>query len=219
MLKRVVVQLLGRERANRISAPYHDWQARRRTDARLAALPSGGLCVQLGCGYNPLPGWINLDAARGPQVDIVWDLQRGLPFSTDSCEAVFSEHVIEHLPKRDAQDLLKECRRILQPGGVLRLSTPDAERYLRSYTGDGEFLNHPNFTEPIDAPIDRVNMVMREGGQHLWVYDEALLSLLLRRAGFSSVARREFGRSASARMQGIDSEARAFESLYLEATK
>ena len=217
--KQMVVGVLGRERANRLTAPFYDWQARRHTEARLASLPSTGLRVNLGCGYNPMAGWLNLDAARGAQVDIVWDLRRGLPFPDESCEVIFSEHVIEHLPKEGAEQLLAECYRTLMHGGVLRVSTPDAERYLRSYAGDGEFLRHPAFEHPIDAPVDRVNMVMREFGQHLWVYDAELLTLLLRRAGFARVVRQEFGESLAPVMRGIDSQSRAFESLYLEAVK
>lgn len=219
MLKRAVVRLIGRERANRVSEPFHAWQARRRTFRNLAALPPGGLCVNLGCGPSPLEGWVNVDIARGPRVDVVWDLRRGLPFADGSCAAIFGEHVIEHLSREDAERLVGECRRALQAGGVLRLSTPDAGRYLRSYAGDGEFLRHPSFPEAVEAPIDRVNQMMREGGQHLWAYDcESLLSLL-RRVGFASAVERQFGVSGHPRMQNIDSEARAFESLYVEAFK
>jgi predicted SAM-dependent methyltransferase len=166
-----------------------------------------------------MQGWINVDQARGLEVQVVWDLRRGLPFRSDSCAAIFSEHLIEHVSKADAQNLLRECYRALQPGGVLRLSTPDAEKFLRSYVGDREFLKHPNFSRPIDAPIDRVNEMMREEGQHLWSYDAELLTLMLKRVGFPAITRQSFGVSLRQRMQDIDFGARAFESLYIEAVK
>ncbi len=103
--------------------------------------------------------------------------------------------------------------------GVLRLSTPDAGRYLRSYAGDGEFLRHPSFPQAVETWLDRVNIMMREGGQHLWVYDSESLLLLLRRAGFTSCVEQQFGISQHPRMQSIDLESRAFESLYVEAVK
>jgi predicted SAM-dependent methyltransferase len=219
-LKRALVGVLGRERANRLSAPYHDRAARRRTARTLASLQSArDLRVNIGCGPNALPGWINLDAARGERIDVVWDLRRGLPFADESCAAVCGEHVIEHVPRADAEKLLGECRRALQRGGVLRLSTPDAGRYLRSYAGDGEFLRHPSFAEPVETPMDRVNQMMRESGQHLWCYDAESLLLLLRKAGFSRAVEQEFGKSLDPSMRGIDSEGRAFESLYVEAVK
>jgi predicted SAM-dependent methyltransferase len=212
MLKRIIVQLLGRERANRVAAPYHDWLARRQTLHRLATLPPKDLCINIGCGPNFLAGWINVDIARSQGVDIVWDLRQGLPFASESCLAIFGEHVIEHMTKTDAKPLLRECYRVLQPEGILRLSTPDAGRFLRSYAGDGEFLRDARFPERADTLMDRVN-------QHLWAYDADSLLQLLRTAGFSSALEQQFGVSVHARLRGIDSEERAFESLYVEAIK
>ena len=218
-LKRPIVGILGRERANRIAAPYHDRRARQRSLQFIANLPKKDLLINLGCGYRPMQGWINVDRARGPEVQVVWDLARGLPFPDSSCSAIFSEHLIEHVTKEDAARLLSECHRVLQSGGVLRLSTPDAELFLRSYATDKQFLAHPGFSQPIDAPVDRVNYMMREYGQHLWSYDEELLALMLQHAGFNKVVRKRFGVSLHPRMNNIDFEAREFESLYIEGVK
>ena len=218
-LKGAAVRLLGRERANRLSAPYYDWAARRRTRQVLAALPPHDLLVNFGCGPKTMQGWVNLDAARADGIDVVWDLRRGMPFADESCAVVFGEHVIEHIPRDDVEKLLRDCRRVLQPGGVLRISTPDAGLYLRSYAGDREFLRHPSFHQPAETAMDRVNQMMRESGQHLWAYDAESLLLLLRQAGFSSAVEQRPGESLDARMRGIDSEARAFETLYAEAVK
>jgi len=218
-LKRAVVSILGRDRANRLVGPYHDWKAQQRSTRILAALTARDLCVNIGCGPKSLPGWINLDAARGEKIDVVWDLRRGLPFPSESCSAVFGEHVIEHLAKEDAEQLVRECYRALQNGGVLRLSTPDAGRFLRSYSGDGVFLRDPRFVPKAETLMDRVNMMMREYGQHLWVYDSESLILLLRKAGFSAATEQQFEVSAHPRMRGIDSAERAFESLYVEGIK
>jgi predicted SAM-dependent methyltransferase len=219
-IKRALVGVLGRERANRLTAPYHDRAARRRTARTLASLRAArDLRVNVGCGPNALAGWINLDAARGERIDVVWDLRRGLPFADESCAAVFGEHVIEHVPRESAETLLRECLRALKTGGVLRLSTPDAGRYLRSYAGDGEFLRHPSFAAPAETPMDRVNQMMRESGQHLWAYDAESLLLLLRKVGFAKAVEQKFGESLDPSMRGIDTEARAFESLYVEAVK
>jgi predicted SAM-dependent methyltransferase len=219
MLKRAIVRMLGRERANRVSAPFYDWQARRHTQRNLAALPAKDLCINLGCGPAAMDGWVNVDIARGPRIDVVWDLRKGLPFQDGSCAAIFSEHVIEHLTKEDALKMLRECHRVLQKGGVLRLSTPDAERFLRSYAGDRKFLSHPEFPREIETPLDRINMMMREDGQHLWVYDSPSLLLLLRRAGCASSTEQACGVSQHPRMQNIDTPSRAFESFYVEAVK
>src|ERR1041384_7804425 len=150
-VKRAVVAIIGRDRANKITAPLHNWRAQRRTQSFLASLRPRDLYVNLGCGYRPMKGWINVDHARGPEVQVVWDVTADLPFPDSSCSAIFSEHLIEHVGKDDAQHLLNECHRMLQPGGVLRLSTPDAEKFLRAYAGDRGFLAHASFTQSIDA--------------------------------------------------------------------
>ena len=218
-LKRAVVALLGRDRVNRLTSPLHDHLARRRTQRFLAALPRRGLLVNVGCGYRPLAGWINLDHARGPQVDVVWDIRMGLPFPPASCNAILSEHVIEHLTKPAAESFLAECWRALEPDGILRLSTPDAERFLRSYAGDRAFLHAPYFEAPIDAPLDRINIMMREDGHHHWSYDAELLTVVLLRVGFSLVKAMPFGQSCRAATHGVDTPARRFESLYVDAVK
>jgi predicted SAM-dependent methyltransferase len=218
-LKRAVVGLLGRETANRIAGPFHDWRARGRTRRTLSALPAGDLCVNIGCGSRPLAGWVNLDAARGDQIDVVWDLRQGLPFPDASCAAIFGEHVIEHIPREGAEFLLRECYRALRPGGVVRLSTPDAGKFLRAYVNDPQFLADPRFPDSAETPMDRVNMMMREFGQHLWVYDIESICRVLKKAGFRSTSEQKFGQSNEPRLQGIDLEERAFESLYVEAIK
>src|SRR5262245_10138363 len=85
--KRPFVRLLGRERANRLSAPYHDWLAGRRIREFLRLLRGDQHLVNLGCGHRPLEGWINLDHARGAHVQVVWDLCRPLPFASGTCSA------------------------------------------------------------------------------------------------------------------------------------
>jgi predicted SAM-dependent methyltransferase len=218
-LKNAVVGVLGRERANAVVNPYHDWRAAARSRRVLAQLPQQGLRLHIGCGTNHLEGWVNLDGARSEGVDVVWDLRNGLPFADNGATAIFGEHLIEHLPPEAAAELARECLRVLEPGGVLRLSAPDAERFLRSYAGDRQFLRHPDFPQTVETPLERINIMMRQQGQHLWAYDTESLSLLLQKAGFTRATGQAFGVSAHPQMQNLDSPARAFESLYVEGVK
>ena len=214
-----IVEFIGRDRANRLTAPLYDRLARRRTLRFLRALPPHAVLLNLGCGHRPLEGWVNLDRARGPLVQVVWDVTKALPFPDSCSTAIVSEHLIEHMAKPAALSLLRECFRVLEPGGALRLSTPDAGRYLRSYAGDRAFLLGCRSQEPVDAPIDHINRVMREDGAHLCLYDEELLHLMLERAGFNRISTKAFGESDYAPLRDIDSPGRRFESLYVEATK
>ncbi len=216
--KSAIVALIGRPLANRLASPFHSWLARRRTISLLQSLPSSGTLVNIGCGYRPLSGWVNLDLVPG-QADMIWDIRDGLPFRDQTIEAIFCEHVIEHLTAADGMLFIKECRRVLQCGGVLRLSTPDARKYLFSYVYEDEFLKQHRFGDGSRLPIDLINQMMRENGHHLWVYDVLSLTRLLREAGFQNVQVMESGSSKSSKMEGIDSKEREFESLYMEAIR
>lgn len=57
--------------------------------------------LNVGCGRNILPDWINLDCAALPGVDVVYDLERcatdPLPLEDESVDEFLLSHVIEHL--------------------------------------------------------------------------------------------------------------------------
>ncbi|MBC8002130.1 MAG: methyltransferase domain-containing protein [Opitutaceae bacterium] len=89
--------------------------------------------VNLGCGGCFHPDWINLDfVASSPEV-IQHDLRTRLPFEDGSCEMVYHSHVMEHFPRAFAPLFLRECHRILTPGGLMRVVVPDLETIVRLY--------------------------------------------------------------------------------------
>ena len=55
------------------------------------------------------------------------------PFEDESFEMIYSEHMFEHILPMDGSSFLREMYRILKPGGVLRVTTPDLEKYLEGY--------------------------------------------------------------------------------------
>lgn len=81
--------------------------------------------LHIGCGASPIEGWVNVDIQDGAGVDRLLDVRRGLPF--EDVELIFAEHFIEHLTLEESLAFLAECRRILLPEGVLRLSTPNLD--------------------------------------------------------------------------------------------
>src|SRR5918992_2339635 len=108
------------------------------------AAAAGSVLLNLGCGRTPLPGWTNVDLAGRNDAALALDVRRPLPFASGSVDAVFTEHLLEHLSYDDATFLLSECARVLGPGGVIRVVVPDFGRYARAYaTGDGDFLDWP----------------------------------------------------------------------------
>jgi SAM-dependent methyltransferase len=90
------------------------------------------LC-NLGCGSRHHPSWINIDFHGDGKTVLPWDLRRGLPLPDHSCDAVYSSHAIEHFDREGARRFLGECRRVLMPGGIIRLVAPCLEGVVRIY--------------------------------------------------------------------------------------
>lgn len=89
--------------------------------------------LNLGCGNRYHPAWINIDVVpAGPEV-IAHDLRRGIPLADDSYDVVYHSHLLEHLRRPDALGFMRECYRVLRPGGILRVAVPDLERLCQAY--------------------------------------------------------------------------------------
>lgn len=85
-----------------------------------------GLKLNLGCGRSPAAGWVNVDQASLPGVDVVADLDTcrttPLPFVNDSVSHFQMLHVLEHI--KDTLALMQELHRIAEPGALLRIQSP-----------------------------------------------------------------------------------------------
>lgn len=89
--------------------------------------------LNLGCGRHFHPTWMNMDIVSFDPAVIQYDIQSGLPFADGSFQVVYHSHVLEHLPRPRAAAFLKECNRVLKPGGILRVVVPDLETIARLY--------------------------------------------------------------------------------------
>lgn len=204
-------------------------------------------CLNLACGTRMHSDWINADfsqyakLAKHPRlarflyfirllsadryrrlqsVDpniLCINLLKGLPFPSDHFDVVYHSHFLEHLDRSAVPKFLTECRRVLKPGGVLRISLPDLHKlaswYLASNsrlckeTSPAEMESH---LRHIDALFDQ--MVREEtsgasnqiaivrwierilghsaknmGELHKWMYDYYSLKAVLEKVGFHSV--------------------------------
>jgi SAM-dependent methyltransferase len=89
--------------------------------------------LNVGCGHRYANGWVNIDFhSEHPEVQWVNLLQR-LPFADGTFDVVYSSHVLEHFAPATAEALLRECHRVLKPGGLLRTVLPDLETACREY--------------------------------------------------------------------------------------
>ena len=146
----------------------------------------GATKLHLGCGSNPIADWANLDLATAPGV-IKWDLIDPLPVADGAVKFVFTEHFIEHVDRAQGRAIINECHRVLEPGGILRVSTPDLKKLVEEYsTGRLDEWLDVGFAP--SSPCRLLNEGLRSWG-HQFVYDEEELGHLLTDAGFESFAR------------------------------
>lgn len=184
-----------------------------RRKARRIAEQGGPLKLHLGSGGQPKHGWVNIDLAGDP-IDLAWNLANGIPFSDASVDAIFHEHLLEHIPLQAAVEVMDESFRVLKPGGILRVGVPDAGELLKSYVGDGERIEaiHPGRPTRMLAVQE-----LFYWHRHTTMYDEETLTLMFRAGGFPNPAARKFGDTNLE--TAPDTERRRAETLYMEATK
>lgn len=89
--------------------------------------------LNLGCGEQFHPAWENIDFQSHSAGVKAHDLRKPLPFPDESCAVVYHSHVLEHFSRALAPVFLKECHRVLIPGGILRVVVPDLETIARLY--------------------------------------------------------------------------------------
>lgn len=89
--------------------------------------------LNLGCGATFHKDWTNIDFVSNSEYVKAHNLLQGIPFSDNQFEVVYHSHVLEHFPKNKASDFIKECHRVMKPGGILRIAVPDLEKIALNY--------------------------------------------------------------------------------------
>lgn len=171
-----------------------------------------------GCGEHLAAGWINSDIKDQPGVDLVADIRQGLQLESDSIDYAVSIHALPEFSYPELVPALEELRRVLVPGGTLRLALPDLRRGIEAYLGgeEGYFKVDP---EEVSSPGGRfiVHMLWYGYSRSLFTADFALE--LLERAGFEDVAECSHGQSASGIAEIVALDNREDESVFVEGRK
>jgi predicted SAM-dependent methyltransferase len=140
-----------------------------------------GRKLHLGCGAKYIPGFYHVDIIDGPHIDRCGHVD-DLTFLGDGVvDLLYACHVLEHFGRYEVETVLREWHRVLRGGGVLRLSVPDFAAVVKMYGSEG-------LGDGMSGLIGLVS-----GGQrtpydfHKMIFDEPLLTALLRRVGFADV--------------------------------
>src|SRR5689334_3361624 len=91
------------------------------------------LLLNLGCGSRFHPRWRNLDLHSIPPHVEAWSVKQGIPCASKTAMMCYAAHLIEHLTPEAAESFLKECHRVLEPCGIIRIVVPDLEVICRRY--------------------------------------------------------------------------------------
>jgi predicted SAM-dependent methyltransferase len=174
--------------------------------------------LHFGCGPRILPNWVNIDGWPFPGIDIATDLRQPLPFNDASCQLIFTEHVFEHIDADFRLPVLREFRRVLRPGGTLRIVVPDCEQFVGAYTRRDMGWFQTVLSESAGA-AEGLNRVFTMH-THRVIDDWESLSATLQEVGFSDIERSSLNASAIPELR-IDTEepSRALCSLYVEARR
>ena len=183
---------------------------------------------------------------RLKQIDpaiIRWDLRHGIPFGDGSFDAVYHSHFLEHIDREFAPGLLKECRRVLKVGGILRVVVPDLESLIVEYQAAVQAmdtdrpaaakLHHQAVVNLFDQMVRQEASGAREqtgwvrrveekvrggaaatGELHRWMYDRHSLSQLMIQTGFRDVQRQSADVSSVTRWTEFTLDTNADGSVY-----
>jgi SAM-dependent methyltransferase len=189
-------------------------------DNAVAATPSSNMSRRLnwGCGRHPEDGWINSDVKDEPGVDVVCDIRNGLPLEDDRFDYVVSIHALPMISYPDLVPVLSELRRVIRPGGVLRLALPDLDKALRAYAiGDRSYFAVPDEDEMSLGGKLIVQLLWY--GYSVTMFTEEFARDLLLRAGFATVHLCKLGTTSSTFPGIVELDNRENESLFIEAVK
>lgn len=188
--------------------------------------------LQIGFGYNPIDGWLNTGIA-------FWECWNGMymdagkpfPLPDNSFDYVFSEHLFEHLTYQQAQNMLHECYRVMKPGAVMRIATPNLRFLLDLYENPDKPLHKAymeNSVKNLGMPPTPAYVISRfhTSWGHQIIYDKETLTKALSDAGFKDITQCEMSKSQHAALNGIEAHFKLFpyefiqlETMIFEARK
>jgi predicted SAM-dependent methyltransferase len=179
-----------------------------------------GVCIHLGCGKRYIPGWIHVDVDDYPHI-AHRSAAYPLPMFADRhADLIYASHFFAYYDRFEAQQVLREWLRVLKPGGVLRLSTPDFEKVVEVYGKTQDLKLFYGFLygryETLAGPI-----------YYRMTYDYRTLEEAMLSAGFRAVRRYDWRRTihrdyddySQSYLPHMDKEHGTMMSLNVEALK
>jgi len=140
--------------------------------------------LNLGCGGDIKPGYLNVDLKKREGVDLVANIM-DLSFPSESFTEIFAGDILEHLYFSNAKKLLRNCYEWLKPHGTIIIHTSNMP-FLARHLADGGDYNDDFHFEVLKwvygiAPAGESDSPFMV---HYWSYSKESLSHVLRQIGF-----------------------------------
>ena len=165
--------------------------------------------LNLGSGADKLPGWTSVDMNPEYTPDVVHDLRETpLPFDDASADLVYMEMALSQLYLSQGIALLRDCFRLMRPGGTLRVNEFDFQLLLATWeTREPKWWN-------MTRAEKHFSHFHRYGWHMLW--DRETLTKHLALAGFENIHEETRTLSAIQALKSLDKRRSGF---CMEATK
>lgn len=192
--------------------------------------------LHVGCGNVLLRGWLNITFEPREEYGRIkqkqgalwlnYNLLRRWPFAGGTVKFIAGSHFIEHLDLNGGLFFFKEAYRVMEKGGIIRMSCPDlwtyADNYIKNNRAffDNAFIREAcTFKSAATAGEIFIAKAYDSGGAHKWFYDFDSLKHLMELAGFKDVKKMTRRAGQVPDLDRIEFSAREIESLYVEAVK
>ena len=148
------------------------------------------------------------------------DATKSIPLQTSSVDCLYTSHMVEHLSQKGARSFLKEVKRVLKVGGVVRIAVPDlriaVDDYLKTNDADAFMRGILVQAPEINTLKQKINLFISGYRHHQWMYDGTSLSRLLIEMGFSSAEVCKDGKTNIIDADGLNLHEREEQSVYVE---
>ena len=143
--------------------------------------------LHLGCGKRNIPGFINVDLANYKHIHYKRPVDDLSIFKNDSVDLIYASHVFEYFDRLQTKKVLREWKRVLTKGGILRIAIPDFENIVKVYLKYGRDLDHKGILGPLFGrwEIPGADKIV----YHKTTYDFKSIKKLLGENGFKNVRR------------------------------